>query len=129
MRIAMKRLLLTVSLLLLFCASVFAGEVYETAVISANATWTDALYIRPGRSVDVSIYNMNSLVATIKLFKKFHEETTWDHEVDSWDITAASEDEENITKAGAGGAWYRIGCAAGDYTSGNCTVRIGQYYQ
>lgn len=129
----MKRLFLTtglaiLSLMLLYGIGI-AGEVNATAVISANATWSDALYIRPGRSVDVSIYNMNSPVATIKLFKKFHEETTWDHEVDSWDITAASEDEEHVTKAGAGGAWYRIGCAAGDYTSGNCTVRIGQYYQ
>ncbi|MBE9581187.1 MAG: hypothetical protein IMF18_06170 [Proteobacteria bacterium] len=125
----MKRLLLlTVSLLLLFCTSAFAGEVYETAVISANATWTDALYVGPGRSLDVSIYKLNSPVATIKLFKKFDEETTWDHEVDSWDAATLSVDEENITRAGAGGAWYRIGCAAGDYTSGNCTVRIGQYY-
>ena len=123
----MKQLLLTIGLLLLFCPSVFAGEVYKTAVISAQNTWTDGLYIKPGYSVDVSIYNMNSPVMTIKLFKKFPEETTWDHEVDKWDITASMADKENITKAGAGGAWYRIGCETGGYTSGNCTLRIGQY--
>lgn len=123
-----QQLLLIIGFILLFCGSAFAGaEVYEPAVVSAQNTWTDALYVKAGSSIDVSIYNMNSPVMTIKLFKKFSEETTWDHEVDSWDAATLSVDEENITKAGAGGAWYRIGCAAGDYTSGNCTVRLGQY--
>ena len=125
----MKRILLIIGIVALLCTSVFAGgaNVYESTVVSAENTWTDPLYIKAGSRVDVSIYNLNSVTATIKLQRKFPEESSWGHEVDSWDVTTSSVDIEHTTRSGAGDAYYRIGCPTGGYTSGNCTVRIGQY--
>lgn len=42
---------------------------------------------------------------------------TWE-DVNSWTSPMAINDEDDV------GAWYRIGCKAGQYTSGTCVCRL-----
>ena len=102
-----------------------AEHVSET--IDSNGTWTDPIACPKGDSITVSINPDTSPIMTITLQWKLPGETTWGHDVDTWDLTATSPDQEHITNLAAEYVSYRIGCdSAADYTSGNCTARLGR---
>ncbi len=106
------------------------GTTYKRATISAENTFTDAIKVPGGSYVNVSIKS-GDLVATIVVQRQFleHEEgsSTW-RDVDSWDITAASEDQERrFETPEAETVKLRIGCKTGDYTSGSAPVRLGSW--
>ena len=114
---------LSILLVLFFwCATAFASSV--TKVIVGSGNWTEPLSSEKGARVNVSIADVTGPM-TITLQRKFSGETGW-RDVDTWDVTGSSPDYEYITKPEAeNGVFYRIGCDTGDYTSGNCTVRLG----
>lgn len=107
-----------------------AAGTYQRKTISAENTFTDDIRIPAGSHVNVSIKSGN-LVATIVLQRQFLESeegsSTW-RDVDSWDVTAASDDQEFITSnAEPETVKYRIGCKTGEYTSGGAGVRLGSW--
>ena len=122
----MKRFLcLLIAALVLYSWPVFAGRVIE--VIDGNGTWTDPWYVEKGTRINVSIGDYNATTdMTLILQRKLPGDSNW-RDVKDWDVTGSSEDKEYITAyPEPEGCWYRIGCnAASDYTSGNCTCRIG----
>jgi len=117
---------LSILLVLFFwCATAFASSV--TKVIVGSGNWTEPLSSEKGARISVSIGDYNATTdMTITLQRLLPGETSWGHDVDTWDVTGSSPDYEYITKPEAeNGVFYRIGCDTGDYTSGNCTVRLG----
>jgi len=122
----MKRFLcLLIAALVLYSWPAFAGRVIE--VIDGNGTWTDPWYVEKGTRINVSIGDYNATTdMTLILQRKLPGDSNW-RDVKDWDVTGSSEDKEYITAyPEPEGCWYRIGCnAASDYTSGNCTCRIG----
>ena len=122
----MKRFLcLLIAALVLYSWPAFAGRVIE--VIDSNGTWTDPWYVEKGTRINVSIGDYNATTdMTLILQRKLPGDSNW-RDVKDWDVTGSSEDKEYITAyPEPEGCWYRIGCnAASDYTSGNCTCRIG----
>ncbi len=129
-----KKILNIIMCLIVFPALSFAdGTVteYEKATINAENTWTDALSVQAGQPVDVSIYDYNATTSdmTIVLQRKFYEETSWGHEIDSWTLPEdqpEGKDIEHIAKPSAEFCYYRIGCPSGNFTSGSVKVRIGR---
>ncbi len=122
----MKRFLcLLIAALVLYSWPAFAGRVIE--VIDGNGTWTDPWYVEKGTRINVSIGDYNATTdMTLILQRKLPGDSNW-RDVKNWDVTGSSEDKEYITAyPEPEGCYYRIGCdAASDYTSGNCTCRIG----
>ena len=122
----MKRFLcLLIAALVLYSWPAFAGRVIE--VIDGNGTWTDPWYVEKGTRINVSIGDYNATTdMTLILQRKLPGDSNW-RDVKDWDVTGSSEDKEYITAyPEPEGCYYRIGCdAVSDYTSGNCTCRIG----
>lgn len=107
---------------------VFAGGINKP--IDSNGTWTDAFTAEKGSRTNVSINPETSPVMTITLQRKLPGDAAWgEHVVKAWDLTAASVDQEYTIPNGGvepERCEYKIGCdVVGDYTSGNCTVRLG----
>ena len=106
-----------------------AAGTYQRKTIDAENTFTDAIKIPAGSRVNVSIKSGN-LVATIVLQRQFlemEEGSTW-RDVNSWDITAASADQEFITSnPEPETVKYQLGCKTGGYTSGSAGVRLGSW--
>ena len=125
-----KQILLIFLICILFSSFALAdGEVteYEKVTISAENTWTDALSVQAGQSVNVSIYDCNATNAmTIILQRKFYEETGWGHEIEDWILSNQIKDIEHTAKASAEFCYWRIGCPSGNFTSGHVSVRIGR---
>jgi len=124
-----KRMVVLFATLLLLAGSFGTGLAeYVTETIDSNGTWTESIMCPKGDSVNISINPDTSPVMTITLQCKMPGETTWgDHNTDTWILTAASTDQEYITEPAPEYVHYRIGCdAVADYTSGNCTVRLGR---
>ena len=123
----MKKFLFLLIVVLVLCSwPAFAGRVIK--VIDSNGTWTDPWYVEKGSRINVSIGDYNATTdMTITLQRKLPGDSDWNRDVETWDVTGSSADVENITAyPEPEGCYYRIGCdAASDYTSGNCTCRIG----
>ena len=132
-----KYYLLGILLFVLICffsVSVYAGDttnVYTTATISAENSWSGVLSVPLGKTVVACINPNSNSDMTITLQVQFRDEylaapDTWNYDVDSWVITGSLEDQINQPKAFSEWVRYRIGCKTGDYTSGNCTVRLSR---
>lgn len=111
--------------------NVNADDTYKRATISAENTFTDAIKIPAGSHVNVSIKPISSPIMTIVLQRQFLDmeegSSAW-RDVDSWDVTAASDDKEFITSnAEPETVKYRLGCETGSYTSGSLGVRLGSW--
>jgi hypothetical protein len=123
----MKKILLCVLLLVVVVAlssSVFAE--YKSETIDGNDTWTDPIAVQIGCGAHVSIKPDTSPIMVVELQCKLRGDSSWGRMIERWTLTAASSDIECITKVEQeDGVQYRIGCKTGDYTSGNCTARIG----
>jgi len=119
----MKRLFTPLILVLFLCSIVFASEVTKDVVGSGN--WTAALSSEKGARINVSISDANTTTdLTITLQRKFDSDSSWGRDVDTWDVTGSTADVESITtEEPENGVSYRLGCE--DWTSGNCTVRLG----
>ena len=91
----------------------------ETASVTAADTWTDWITPQPTTGyLNISI--SGTFVATVTLQRRFNEDGTA-HEVDTW--TAV---DQNNLQDYEHGVEYRIGVAAGDYTSGTVDLRLSQ---
>jgi ABC-type amino acid transport substrate-binding protein len=121
-----KYLLIIITVLLVFCGHALGDDVYwKTATVDANATWTDPIPVYIGGRVNIRIHPDTSPVMTIHAQCRYRGETTW-YDVDYWDLTAASVDIVDTTaQPEPEPVQWRLGCKAGDYTSGNATIRIG----
>ena len=122
----MNKLFTALTIVLIMCSLAYASSVTKDVVGDGN--WTTALSSEKGASINVSIGSINATTdMTITLQRKLHGDSAWGRDVETWDITGSSADIESITTAEPENkSSYRIGCdAAGDYTSGNCTVRLG----
>jgi hypothetical protein len=124
----MKKFCLLVITIVAFALSgiVFASGVYtKTKVIDAQNLWTDAIPISIGCSANIRIHPDTSPIMTIHAQCRYKGETTW-YDMDHWDLTAASVDIICTTaQPEPEPAQMRLGCKTGEYTSGNCTVRVG----
>lgn len=120
-------LIAIVILAFVFSGVAFASGIYvKTKVIGAQNTWTDPIPVQIGCGANISIDPDTSPVMVIELQRKFRSDSSWGRKVERWALTAASLDIECISKnEQEDGVQYRIGCKTGDYTSGNCTVRVG----
>ena len=105
---------------------VFASGVYsKTKVIDGNDTWTDAISISIGCRANIRIHPETNPIMTIRAQCRYKGETDW-YYMDHWDLTAASVDIICTTaQPEPESVQMRIGCKAGDYDSGNATLRIG----
>ncbi|RPI53482.1 MAG: hypothetical protein EHM49_04300 [Deltaproteobacteria bacterium] len=126
----MKKYLLTITVVVLFMFSYAFGDgvYWKTKVIDAQNTWTEAIPVYMDGRVNIRIHPDTSPVMTIHAQCRYRGETTW-YDVDSWDLTATSVDIIDTTaQPEPEPAQFRLGCKTGDYTSGNCTIRIGTGY-
>lgn len=122
-----KFLLIVLATIFLFCGGAFADSVYyKTKIIDGNDTWTGAVTVLEGGGLNASIDPDTSPVMTIYLQCKYPGEASWSHDVEHWNLTAASTDViVTLNQIEPEKIQYRMGSKAGGYTSGNCTVRIG----
>lgn len=124
----MKKLCLLIITIVAFALSsiALADDVYwKTKVIDGNDTWTDPIPVGIGGSANIRIHPDTSPVMTIHAQCRYRKETTW-YDMDHWDLTAASVDIIHTTaQPEPEPAQMRIGCKAGNYGSGNATLRIG----
>lgn len=124
----MKKFLLIVLIWLFLCSGIALADsvYYKTKVIDGNDTWTEAVTVLEGGGLNASIDPDTSPVMTIHLQCKYPGESSWNHDVEHWDLTAASADVVvTLNQVEPEKIQYRMGSKAGGYTSGNCTVRIG----
>ena len=122
----MKKTTVLILIALLSASVVMASSVTKDVVGDGN--WTDPLSVEKGASVNVSISDFNATTdMTITLQRKLPGDSDWGRYVESWDVTGSTAGVEAITEPEAEHAvQYRLGCdAAGDYSSGNCTCRLG----
>lgn len=122
----MKTTLLLLSILFLLVGVAY-GIVCERVTITAENTFTSQVLIPSGTRFNLSIRNISSSIMTIKLMKRYTDASAsgWG-EADSWDLTAASVDIENISRVPEPEpVYYKIGCPTGGYTSGTSKVRLG----
>jgi len=129
LEVVMRKLCLIVLAILTFVIGgiALADDVYyKTKVIDAQNTWTDPVTVLEGGGLNASIDPDTSPIMTIYLQCKYPGETSFDHDVEHWDLTAASTDVTvTLNQIEPEKIQYRIGSKTGGYTSGNCTVRIG----
>jgi hypothetical protein len=123
--------LMCIGLFLCLYALAFAGG--YSKVIDGNGTWTDELYVEKGGYLNLSIGSYNATTdMRITLKRRLPGDSNCDRDIDYWDVTGDSEDKEYTTCSPAPeDCYFRLGCdnaTADDYTSGNCTVRIGTTY-
>lgn len=119
-------IILLLFLMIVFRNPVFAGS-YVTETIVGSGNWTDSLSVQKGSTVNVSIGSYNSTTAmTITLQRKLPGDSSFGRDMHEWDVIGSSDAIECVTKPETEDiVFYRLGCDTGDYTSGNCTVRLG----
>jgi len=117
-------ILLSIIAAVVFSSGAFAE--YKSETIDGNDTWAGPIAIQIGCGAHISIKPDTSPVMVIELQCKLKGDSSWGRMIERWTLSASSSDIECITKVEQeDGVQYRIGCKTGDYTSGNCTARIG----
>jgi len=130
-----KTLFITVILLFFGYVYTFSGDFYQgiSGTVDSNGTWvggSNEFKAEKGSQTNISINPDTSPVMTITLQRKLEGDSAWgEHVVDEWTLTATSPDMEYVVPSGGTepeDCYYRIGCdVLADYTSGNCTCRLG----
>ena len=88
----------------------------QTRTIAAQNLWTDAVEV-------VGYFNLSisgTWVATVTVQRSFDDGMTW-YDVDTW-----TENTQEYGLEPEHGVQYRVGIKTGEYTNGNCVVRLSQ---
>jgi len=88
----------------------------RTRTISAQNLYTDAVEVTGYFNLSIS----GTWVATVTVQRSFDGGSTW-YDVDTWTINT-----QEYGLEPEHGVQYRIGIKTGEYTSGDCVVRLSQ---
>jgi len=87
----------------------------------AQDEWSDPLWVPQGLfSVSIS----GTFSATVSVQRNHNESTKTPDEDSEWHDVETYDETSELTGEEGSGAWYRIGVATGDYTSGAVSGRI-----